>query len=57
MKRNGITTIEIDPDTGEYKMMIPEWLMNDEGWYDGTKIRFDLDNGDIIISEYNDYDD
>ncbi len=57
MKRNGVTTIEIDPVTGEYKMMIPEWLINDNDWYEGTNIRFDLDNGDIIISEYTDYDD
>ena len=57
MKRNGVTPIEIDPVTGDYKMMIPEWLINDNDWYEGTNIRFDLDNGDIIISEYTDYDD
>ena len=60
MKKNpaeNFTTIEIDPVTGEYKMMIPEWLINDNDWYEGTNIRFDLDNGDIIISEYTDYDD
>tara|TARA_B100000686_G_C16289023_1_gene712702 strand:- start:402 stop:572 length:171 start_codon:yes stop_codon:yes gene_type:complete len=51
MKRKEFTTIEIDPVSGEYTMVIPEWLLNDEGWYEGTRIRFDIDNGDIIISE------
>lgn len=56
MKRNVHTTIENDHISGEYYTVIPEWLMNDKGWYEGTRLRFDIDNGDIIISEDVDYD-
>ena len=28
-----IQPITIDPITGEYKLTIPEWMMNEYGWY------------------------
>ena len=45
------TTIEIDPVTGEYYTIIPEWIMNDQGWYEGTNLQFNIDADDIILSE------
>jgi len=45
------TTIEVDPVTGEYKTVIPEWIINDEGWYEGTDLHFDVVDGDIVIKE------
>ena len=45
------TTIEVDPVTGEYKTVIPEWIINEEGWYEGTELHFNTEDDDIIIRE------
>ena len=45
------TTIEIDPVSGEYYTIIPEWIINDQGWYEGTDLQFNIDADDIIINE------
>ena len=54
MKKNpaeNFTTIEIDPISGEYYTILPEWIVNEQGWYEGTKLNIHEDSGDIIISE------
>ena len=48
------TTIETDPITGEYYTIIPEWIMNDMNWYEGTELRFNIDTEEVIITEKND---
>jgi len=45
------TTIEINPVTGEYYTVIPEWVINDQGWYEGTNLQFDVDADEILIKE------
>ena len=45
------TTIEINPATGEYYTIIPEWVINDQGWYEGTNLQFDVDADEILITE------
>ena len=45
------TTIEIDPVSGEYYTIIPEWIMNDQDWYEGTEIKFNCDGDEVIITE------
>ena len=54
MKKNpaeNFTTIEIDPVSGEYYTLLPEWIVNEQGWDEGTKLNIHEDSGDIIISE------
>ena len=54
MKKNPaeiFTTIETDPNTGEYYTIIPEWIMNDMSWYEGTELRFNIDTEEVIITE------
>ena len=54
MKKNpaeNFTSIEIDPTTGEYKTIIPEWIINEYGWYEGTELNFRIDEGDIFLEE------
>ena len=54
MKKNPaeiFTTIETDPNTGEYYTIIPEWIMNDMNWYEGTELRFNIDTEEVIITE------
>ena len=45
------TTIEIDPVSGEYYTIIPEWIINEQGWYEGTNLQFNYDADDILLSE------
>ena len=54
MRKNSeqnIRPIEIDPVTNEYTLTIPEWLLNDMGWYEGTELEWLQDSDDIFIRE------
>ena len=44
-------TITIDPITGEYKLTIPEWMMNEYGWYEGLNLEWFIDIDGIHILE------
>ena len=46
-----IQPITTDPLTGEYKLTIPEWMINEYGWYEGTELNFRIDEGDIFLEE------
>ncbi len=47
-------TVETDMVTGEYYTIIPEWIMNEMNWYEGTKINFNIDTDELIITEKDD---
>ena len=49
-----LTSIETDMVTGEYYTIIPEWIMNEMNWYEGTKIKFNIDTEEVIITESDD---
>ena len=46
-----ITTVEVDPITGEYYVTIPEWILNDFGWYEGTEVNMEVEGDCIIVTE------
>ena len=46
--------IEIDTATGEYLLRIPEWVINDQGWYEDTEVTFKTDGNELIITESKD---
>jgi hypothetical protein len=46
-----ITTVEVDPVTGEYYVTIPEWILNEYGWYEGTEVNMEVDGDCIVITE------
>tara|TARA_B000000609_G_scaffold143622_1_gene123778 strand:+ start:86 stop:259 length:174 start_codon:yes stop_codon:yes gene_type:complete len=46
--------IEIDTVSGEYLVRIPEWIVNDQGWYEDTELTFRTDGDELIITEYED---
>ena len=53
MKKNpaeNFTTIEIDPVTGEHYVIIPEWICDENGWYEGVEVNIEVENNCIIIS-------
>ena len=45
------TSIEIDNITGEYYTIIPEWVMHDQDWFEGTNIKWALEIDEVIITE------
>ena len=49
-----IQPITTDPLTGEYKLTIPEWMMNEYGWYEGLNLEWyiDLDGIHILAVSY-----
>ena len=54
MKKNSgknFQPLQVDPITGEYYIIIPEWMANDLSWYEDTEINLILDGSEIILSE------
>ncbi len=47
-------TIEIDPVTDEYKLTIPEAIMNDMGWYEDTVVKWTIEDKEVIIRNSDD---
>jgi bifunctional DNA-binding transcriptional regulator/antitoxin component of YhaV-PrlF toxin-antitoxin module len=45
------TTVEVDTVTGEYYINIPEWVLNDFGWYEGTTVNMEVEGDCIVITE------
>ena len=54
MKKNFddiFSTIEIDTVTGRYHITIPEEIINEFDWYEDLVLKWNIDKGDIIITE------
>ena len=45
------TTVEVDPVTGEYIVNLPEWVVSEFGWYEGTEVNLEVDGDSILITE------
>ena len=45
------STVEVDPVTGEYVVIIPEWVISEFGSYEGTEVNMEVENGCIVITE------
>ena len=46
-----ITSIEVDTVTGEYRAIIPEWIINEMDWYEDTSLNWKIDDSEVIITE------
>lgn len=54
MRKNpaeNFSTVEIDPVTGEYFVRLPEWVISEYGWYEGTEVNMEVDGDCIVITE------
>ena len=51
---NIFSTIEIDPVTDRYHITIPEEIMNEFDWYEDLVLKWNVDSGDILITEADD---
>ena len=49
--QENLTTIEIDPVSGEHYVTIPEWICDEKGWYEGTEVNIEVENGYIVITD------
>ena len=47
------SSIEVDTVTGEYRAIIPEWIINEMDWYEDTNLNWKIDDGEVIITESN----
>lgn len=43
--------VQVDPVTGEYFLIIPEWVVNELSWYEDTEIEFAVEGDEVILSE------
>ena len=50
-REKNFSTVEVDSVTGEYVMKIPEWVVSEFGWYEGTEINMEVDGDSVIITE------
>ena len=44
-------SVQVDPITGDYYIVIPEWITNDLSWYEDTQVRLSIEGGDLVITE------
>jgi len=54
MKQNSeenFQPIQTDPITGEYYIVIPEWIANELSWYEDTEISFTLEGTEVVLTE------
>jgi len=54
MKKNpsqNLRVIEIDPITGEHYINIPQWMLDEKDWYEGTEVNLQFETDYIIISD------
>ena len=50
-REKNFSTVEVDSVTGEYVMKVPEWIVSEFGWYEGTEINMEVDGESVIITE------
>tara|TARA_Y100000996_G_scaffold406490_1_gene382885 strand:+ start:684 stop:857 length:174 start_codon:yes stop_codon:yes gene_type:complete len=48
------SAIEVDNVTGEYKVIIPEAIINEMGWFEDTELKWNLVDQEVIITENTD---
>jgi len=44
-------SLQVDPITGEYYLIIPEQIINDLSWYEDTEIKLTLEGDELVLSE------
>ena len=50
-REKNFSTVEVDSVTGEYVMRVPEWIVSEFGWCEGTEINMEVDGESVIITE------
>jgi len=50
-RAENFTTVEVDPVTGEHYVIIPEWICDEKGWFEGTEVNIEVDALGIIVTD------
>lgn len=45
-------SVQVDPITGQYYVVIPERIMNELSWYEDTQIRFTIEGDEVVLTEH-----
>ena len=48
-------SIQVDPISGDYYVIIPESVANDLSWYEDTEISFKIEGDEVILTERTDW--
>jgi antitoxin component of MazEF toxin-antitoxin module len=54
MKKNfgkNFEAIQVDPISGNYYVIIPEWVANELSWYEDTEIEFNVEGNEVVLNE------
>jgi hypothetical protein len=54
MKKNSgeiFESLQVDPISGEYYLVVPEEIVNELSWYEDTEVCFTLDGDEVVLSE------
>ena len=57
MKKNSgeiFESVQVDPITGDYYVIIPEIVVNELSWYEDTEISFKIEGDEVILTERTD---
>ena len=57
MKKNSgeiFESVQVDPISGDYYVIIPESVANELSWYEDTEISFKIEGNDVILAERTD---
>jgi hypothetical protein len=57
MKKNSgeiFESVQVDPITGQYYLIIPEIVANELSWYEDTEIAFKIEGNEVILTERTD---
>ena len=57
MKKNSeeiFESVQVDPITGDYYVIIPESIANELSWYEDTEISFKIEGNEVILTERED---
>jgi hypothetical protein len=54
MKKNSgeiFESVQVDPISGDYYIIIPEIVANELSWYEDTEIAFEIEGNEVILTE------
>jgi hypothetical protein len=57
MKKNPgeiFESVQVDPVSGDYYVIIPESVANELSWYEDTEISFKIEGDEVILTERTD---
>jgi antitoxin component of MazEF toxin-antitoxin module len=46
-----ISVVEVDPIDGSYVIKLPESVVNELGWYDGTEVVITEDCNELVVTD------